>query len=329
MPETTASLPPLLSAALLATTLLLSLLTYRLYFHPLSHIPGPLLPKLTSLWLHHRTYTGTECTAIRRLHHIYGPVVRIAPNEVDVSDGNAIARIYGARSDLVKSSHYQKFIMDNHATVFATRTSLGRAARWKATYPLFSTGGIGEAKGKGVMEGCVGEFVARLQGEKKARRGEVDVLNLAEAFATDVTSARLFGERHKYGALKEITTTTTPFSAAGYFDDFLAVGRFFYVPMAVWVVLEWVGAMVFSDSKREERRRSVEIVDGFCKRVVRSAASEAGKDEGGSFQERLLEQGTSLKATTVECKDAIFAGGYFIGLVVAQIIWFLVKNPDK
>ena len=104
---------------------------------------------------------------------------------------------------------------------------------------------------------------------------------------------------------------------------FLAVGRFFYAPMAVWVVQEWVSAVVFPD--RERRRRSVKVVDGFCETVVKS---ENGKSEG-SFQARLMTQGTSAFGTAIECKDAILAGEYFVGVVVAEILWLPARNPDK
>ena len=56
--------------------------------------------------------------------------------------------------------------------------------------PLFSPTGVGRVGG--LFEKCVGEFVARLREEAKGRR-EVDVLNLAEAFACDVTTGCLFG----------------------------------------------------------------------------------------------------------------------------------------
>ncbi|MCH1922821.1 cytochrome P450, partial [Shewanella sp. A3A] len=78
-------------------TLLASLLwtcIYRLFFHPLSKVPGPPLAACTSLWLAYHTYVGDECTVVHALHKKHGPVLRVGPNDVDISDGEAVAPIY-------------------------------------------------------------------------------------------------------------------------------------------------------------------------------------------------------------------------------------------
>ncbi|KAK4231875.1 cytochrome P450 4A10 [Podospora fimiseda] len=304
---------PWLTGVFFLNLCLFTLFAYRVHLHPLSHVPGPLVAKCSSLWLHYHAYVGDECTRIRRLHEKYGPVVRVAPNEVDIADGDAIAHIYSAKTDLVKSSHYTKFAVDTHTTVFSTLETTDRSARLKAVMPLFSASGVRESKP--VIEDCVAEFVMRLKTEAESGR-VVDVLNLTEAFACDVTTACLFGE--SYGALKE---TVAPFSVAGYFDSFLSPGRFFYMPTATWAVLEWLAAALFSN---KQIGPSISSVNSYVDRLLKSS-----KTKSSSFQGRLLSQGVPPLETAAECKDSIFAGGYFIGVVVAHILWFLVRNPDK
>jgi hypothetical protein len=83
------------SVALAATSLLLwvSLLAiYRRYFHPLAEIPGPTIPALSRLYLW--WYNTQSPTFIEECHAIYGPVVRIAPNEVHLSDPYNYETIY-------------------------------------------------------------------------------------------------------------------------------------------------------------------------------------------------------------------------------------------
>ena len=87
---------PLIATAAPLILLIVARLVYRLYLHPIAHIPGPLLPKLTSLWLYYHAYIGDEASVIHRLHAQYGPLVRVAPNEVDISDADAIHPIPGA-----------------------------------------------------------------------------------------------------------------------------------------------------------------------------------------------------------------------------------------
>ncbi|CAD6444312.1 acda6855-de0c-418b-9ce5-107134f7e3bb [Sclerotinia trifoliorum] len=64
------------------------LLTYRFFFHPLAHIPGPPLAIATYLyeWYYDLYLSGQYTFQIKKLHKQYGPVIRINPNEVHIDD---------------------------------------------------------------------------------------------------------------------------------------------------------------------------------------------------------------------------------------------------
>ena len=54
------------------------ILAYRLSpFHPLAEFPGPLPCKLSKFWMAFVTYQGNAHRYVRKLHAIYGDVVRI------------------------------------------------------------------------------------------------------------------------------------------------------------------------------------------------------------------------------------------------------------
>ena len=76
-------------------TLILSTLAYRLWFHPLSHIPGPFFARCSTLWLNYHYIRGTWHEDVRILHENYGPVVRIAHYEISFVDADALKRVYG------------------------------------------------------------------------------------------------------------------------------------------------------------------------------------------------------------------------------------------
>ncbi len=61
---------------------------------PLRHFPGPLLAKLSDAWLITITFSGRRAFIIHALHQRYGPVVRIAPNELCFSSAAAAHDIY-------------------------------------------------------------------------------------------------------------------------------------------------------------------------------------------------------------------------------------------
>lgn len=114
---TTLSLPTLATittaATLLLPTLTIGFLTvaiYRIYLHPLSSYPGPILAKLTPLYSTYHAYLGDRHLLLHRLHAEYGTIVRWAPNAVSINDSTALKEIYGhgPSSRLVRKSDFYK-----------------------------------------------------------------------------------------------------------------------------------------------------------------------------------------------------------------------------
>jgi cytochrome P450 len=87
--------------SLLAT----SRIIYNLYLHPLRSFPGPWYAKFSSVWFAYRVSKGDHWLAVHKLHLRYGPVVRIAPNELSFVEARAWKDIYGHR---VGSSEFHK-----------------------------------------------------------------------------------------------------------------------------------------------------------------------------------------------------------------------------
>ncbi|KAK7032590.1 hypothetical protein VNI00_012853 [Paramarasmius palmivorus] len=78
------------------TSLITSVLLYRLSpLHPLHSVPGPLLAKTTKLWTAYLCWKGKQYLALKELHDKYGPIVRIAPNEVSVQNVESIKEVLG------------------------------------------------------------------------------------------------------------------------------------------------------------------------------------------------------------------------------------------
>ena len=73
----------------------LSVTIYRIWFHPLSHVPGPFVAKFTHWWQNYSYFSGNWFDDILKVHEKYGPVVRISPDEISFVDGNALKRLYG------------------------------------------------------------------------------------------------------------------------------------------------------------------------------------------------------------------------------------------
>ena len=82
-------------AAALVSITVISIGVYRVFFHPLTHIPGPIFAKLTHLWQTKSYFTGNWHSDVLKIHEKYGPVVRISPGEISFVDGDALKRLYG------------------------------------------------------------------------------------------------------------------------------------------------------------------------------------------------------------------------------------------
>ncbi|KAH7379585.1 cytochrome P450 [Pyrenochaeta sp. MPI-SDFR-AT-0127] len=286
---------------------------YRIYFHPLSHIPGPLLAKVTSLWLHYHAYVGDEASVIHLLHQQYGPYIRVSPQEVDISDADAITAIYVSKGGFVKAPCYANFDIDGHKTIFSTTDTEHRSPRAKAVLPLFSTKALRE--NENAIWGCVDRMVERLQEEAKTKR-PVNVLNLTRSLAVDAVSTHLF--RENYDGVSERGPVL---SVSAFVDAFVAVGRFFYLPNVVFVWLEWAVTNWKADRETNE---SLSLVDRFVGALVTNSSAKSTTYPG-----RLLAAGITESEVKVQCKDLIFAGTDSTGMNLATIIRNLVLHPDK
>ncbi|KAH9223339.1 cytochrome P450 [Leptodontidium sp. 2 PMI_412] len=87
----------LLTAILLLIITLLSIAIYRIYFSPLSHIPGPVLWRASRLPFAYNLFLGRLPYKISSLHEKYGPVVRLAPTEVSFTTVEAWTGIYSVQ----------------------------------------------------------------------------------------------------------------------------------------------------------------------------------------------------------------------------------------
>lgn len=72
---------------------------YRLFLSPLGHVPGPKLAALTSWYecYYDVVQPGQYVFKIKELHQRFGPIIRITPNDVHVSDPDFLDKIYAPR----------------------------------------------------------------------------------------------------------------------------------------------------------------------------------------------------------------------------------------
>lgn len=298
---------------LVSITLCVCKSIYRVYFHPLSHVPGPKLAAATSLWLAYHTFIGDECTAVSELHKRYGPVLRVGPNDIDIADGDAIEPIYLAHGGFPKTRAYSKFDIDGHTTIFSSLTLSERATRAKAVAPLFSTASIRQSEqALGVV---FDDFVARTRREAQTGR-PVNVLNATRCMAIDAVSMYLFQKR--YGAIDEGSKTM---SASPFVDAYVGVGAFFN--LAHGKISDALMRFIDRWNTTKATETAFQLMDAYTSQLVKTAVPKSG-----SYQSRLLEREISEESSQIELKDVCFAGTDSTGMNMATIMWNLAKHPD-
>lgn len=102
--------------------LLVALVAYRTWFHPLARVPGPPLAAVTGLWRNICYLRGTWHDDVLEIHRRYGRVVRVAPNEVSVVDALAMKQLYGHGTSAQKTDWYHVWQVPNTGPAFFAET---------------------------------------------------------------------------------------------------------------------------------------------------------------------------------------------------------------
>ncbi|KAJ3776194.1 high nitrogen upregulated cytochrome P450 monooxygenase 2 [Lentinula raphanica] len=166
--------------------LIASISLYRVSpFHPLANIPGPILFKITKLaplWYH---WHGQQSTLFMSLHAHYGPIVRIAPNEISVADVDAIGSVLGS-GGLPKGAAYIRFRVVSGPENLVTMNGDAHASRRRLWNRAMSTDALREYET--IIASRAHELVDALDAQISSRKGSIDMTQWLNYFAFDFMS---------------------------------------------------------------------------------------------------------------------------------------------
>lgn len=170
---------------------------YNVYFHPLRKFPGPIICRATGFYRHFKFLSGELPFVIKSLHDCYGPVVRIAPNELSFISPQAWKDIYLPLADskgpgeMVKYDGFYRFTGPKAPDTILTLNMTDHAQLRRQIGPAFSERTLR------MQESAVQQYVdllIRKLGEE-SKHGKIP-LNLREWFnyyAFDVIGNLGFG----------------------------------------------------------------------------------------------------------------------------------------
>lgn len=193
---TSAMIMPLIF--LLASFLIYILILY--YYNPLYSIPGPLLARVSPLWLLYSTRRRTRHVSDMQLHQKYGPVVLISPNQVSVASSAALKTIYGIGKRPFPKGEWYSGLSTTAEVDFqlvAQRDTERHRYHRRLISPLYSDASCRD------MEPLLTNGISHVIREMRlVDQKESDINDLCNRMMLDFMSpfgpGRMYGERHSW-----------------------------------------------------------------------------------------------------------------------------------
>ncbi|THW45121.1 cytochrome P450 [Aureobasidium pullulans] len=231
-----------------------SIVFYNLYINPLSKYPGSWLYTSTPfprLWLY---ISGREPFVVLDMHKRYGPIVRIAPNELSFIDQQAWKDIYGHKNNNPKDPTFYPFAPDTKNSLILANDEDHHRMR-KMFLPAFSARALRDQND--MLNHYVRKLVEGLK-EKQKNGEKVDLVKFYNFTTFDVIADLCFGE--SLGLLEK--QEYTPW-LQGIFDQiFLACSSrtIQYFPL-LWMVVQKFMPKSLTDAANASFKHSSDRVD--------------------------------------------------------------------
>ncbi|KAH8900670.1 cytochrome P450 [Thozetella sp. PMI_491] len=286
---------------------------------PLSHVPGPWYSRFTHRVLWAQTIAGRRIHYVDYLHRLYGPVVRIAPDEVDVSDVDAFAKIHRTGAGYLKGPWYDGIIPGREPGIFVMRDPRQHAARRRLFAQAFSNSAL-QRNWESEIRSKAEKAVSRIKVDAVA--GDADVLKWWTLMATDVIAHLSFGE--SFGMLD--LGKQTPYIDA--VQSALLVGVLrnelpLVYSIARWLPFRSIQSLVTAD----------DVVYQYGGKAVQNMRAQSANHQNLFGQ--MVAEGDSQEKTTVtddmirsEAGNLIVAGSDTTAVTLTYLVWAVLKDPE-
>ncbi|KXJ97446.1 cytochrome P450 [Microdochium bolleyi] len=162
---------------------------------PLWKIPGPWYSAFTSLVLRYHELKARRTSYIHALHLLYGPAVRIAPNETAFASVESIKEIYASGgSGYDKTEFYNLFMVYGRRTMFSTLGKDDHARRKRVLADRYANTNVQRSASIDGIHERAGWFLDRCTASVGRN---IDIFVNLHNYAFDCVTHHLF---HPYGS---------------------------------------------------------------------------------------------------------------------------------
>lgn len=168
---------PLVSLVGLFTLCCMCTMSYNIFFHPLRNFPGPRLAKFSRLPLLRAHFKGKMFQYISDAHAQYGPIVRVAPDELTITHSDSWKDIYQKRPQLIKDPYGLTPPLNGADSLFTAQGQTHIRMRRTLTN-AFSDKALRDQSP--IVESYITLFVDRIRREAAKSRSKGSVVDLAK-----------------------------------------------------------------------------------------------------------------------------------------------------
>ncbi|KAI0145606.1 cytochrome P450 [Xylariaceae sp. FL1272] len=306
----------------LASTYLTAFWFYNLWFHPLAKFPGPLLARASLLFRFIHTSRGKFHFAVTKAHRRYGPVVRVAPNELSFASVESWKAIYGhpepGKHIPPKGPFYEVFAAGfSSKCVGSERDPKIHSAMRKMLNPAFSQRGLLEQEA--IITGVVNKFIRILLEKGGPSSKGLNMTKWFEMNSFDILGEMAFGE-----SFHSLDTGTPHFWADLVLEHLYIITLIDNLRRIGWLARIFgilIPAYLLTRNQNSNYSRQ---------QVEKRLAVEESRNDFVSLLARKVQAGeVSKEEMTAHVSTIAIAGGETVATTLSALTCFLTQNPDK
>lgn len=297
-----------------ATALFYYTVLLPFFISPLAKIPGPKLAAITKYHILYKTWAEQRNRYVHELHAQYGPIVRLGPEEISISDPAYVKEIYGANFD--KSGFYGQFGNYGRLNAFSSLGKAPHIKRRRVTAQLYSKTSVTSEPIEALAAERVQEVVKLVRKTlSEEDKPEVEVYEMFHALAMDVVTGLILGREKGTRLLK-----AGP-SMWGVINDYRLQSSMWFWTTLMPQFYNWAAGKVRLAAGK--RAQAWNIVN--CQNALK--ASDKGAEKG-SVLRKLYDSGIKDLDAFSEVQDHVAAGHETTGATLSFLTWHLSKHPE-
>ncbi|KAK7946092.1 Trichodiene oxygenase [Apiospora aurea] len=173
----------------------LTLAFYRLFLHPLAGFPGP---KLAAITRYVEAYYDVVCGGqytfkLAEMHKKYGPIIRISPYELHISDPSFYEKLYNREGRWDKYDWTWNAFGAPSATICSVKHEAHKHRR-AALNPFFSKTSV--AKRVGIIQRLASELCRKVDSFAVSESSQISMSAAISAFVRDVSTEFVIGKQY-------------------------------------------------------------------------------------------------------------------------------------